>query len=343
MSVLPRRALAWLKGVSGSSGRSNEPLVSIVINTYNRCDSLERTLLALQRQTYPLFEVVVVNGPSTDGTATMLERFRKSARVVTCPEASLGLSRNIGTAAAAGSIVAFTDDDAIPNDDWIERLVAGFGDATVGAVGGTVFDVPQDRVLWKLCTCNRLGIGNTDSAGTIGDYQGSGANPFAYLAGCNMAFRRSALVDVGGFNALLPWVYDDVDICCRIIDADYRIAFEAAAYVRHDRASNAARDDQQVLRDPYGLMFARAVFALQCSPTPYSRHEITASLEAAMKDWRYTADQHLANGIMDKRECERYLERASNGIADGIKAGQDPRPVASLPRAPAWRFRPYLR
>jgi cellulose synthase/poly-beta-1,6-N-acetylglucosamine synthase-like glycosyltransferase len=237
--------------------------------------------------------------------------------------------------------VAFTDDDAIPNDDWIERLVAGFTDESVGAVGGTVFDVPLNRVEWNLCTCNRLGHSNTDSEGSIDDYLGRGADPFVYLAGCNMAYRRSALVAVDGFNSLMKWGYDDVDICCRIIDADFRIVFQESAYVRHDRASSAVRDGQQILRDPYELMFARAVFALQCSPTFHSKDEIKASLRAAMKDWKYIADGHLARGEMNEDEHKWYLQRAADAIRDGIEAGLGPRPASRLPEAPVESFRPY--
>ncbi len=341
MSRFPRFISILLNRLRPSRADTSVPLVSVVINTYNRRDSLERTLIALRDQTYPMFEVVVVNGPSTDGTAEMLEQFSDGARVIACSEACLGLSRNIGVAAAAGSIVVFTDDDAIPNSDWLEKLVERFSDESVGAVGGTVFDVPLDRVEWKLCTCSRLGNGNTDSEGSIEDYLGRGADPFAYLAGCNMAFRRSALVEVDGFNSLMAWGYDDVDICCRIIDAGYRIAFEENAYVKHDRAPSAVRDGHQVLRDPYQLIYARAVFALQCSPTTHNKSDIEASIEASMNDWKYIANEHMKKGVMSEVEHNQYLERVKAGIRDGINAGLGERPASLLPEAPTKLFRPY--
>ena len=77
--------------------RGTPPLrVSVVINTLNRRDHLERTLVALREQTWPHFEVVVVNGPSVDGTADMLTAFADCARVASCPQASLGRSRTSG-------------------------------------------------------------------------------------------------------------------------------------------------------------------------------------------------------------------------------------------------------
>ena len=88
--------------------------ISVVINTYNRGPSLRATLRALKHQTYDAFEVVVVNGPSLDNTQAVLDEFAGLVRVENCPEVHLSKSRNIGIAAASGEVVAFIDDDAIP-------------------------------------------------------------------------------------------------------------------------------------------------------------------------------------------------------------------------------------
>ena len=171
---------------------------------------------------------------------------------------------NIGLTLAAGDIVAFTDDDAIPNPDWIERHLEPYADELVAAVGGPVFDVPCGRVDWQLCTCTRLGVPDTNSPGPIERYLRPGADPFVYLAGCNMSFRRDRLVQVGGFNSLLAYVYDDADVCARLIDSGHRIAYADEALVEHDRAPNAVRDGHQHVRDPYLLVYSRAV-ASRCS------------------------------------------------------------------------------
>lgn len=62
---------------------------SIIINTYNRAASLERTLLSLKYQDHPDFEVVAVNGPSTDGTAEVIKRWSGSLKAGSCPECNL--------------------------------------------------------------------------------------------------------------------------------------------------------------------------------------------------------------------------------------------------------------
>ena len=87
--------------------------VSVVINTYNRGPSLRHTLHALRYQTHDAFEVIAVNGPSTDDTLAVLAEF-PDVRVAHCPEVHLCKSRNVGVAEAAGDLVAFIDDDALP-------------------------------------------------------------------------------------------------------------------------------------------------------------------------------------------------------------------------------------
>ena len=89
--------------------------VSIVICTYNRADFLKRTLKSLQYQIYKNFEVIVVNGPSTDGTKDILEQYKGIVKIAVNPKTNLSISRNMGIRMSAGDIVAFIDDDAIPD------------------------------------------------------------------------------------------------------------------------------------------------------------------------------------------------------------------------------------
>ena len=279
--------------------------VSVVINTLNRRDLLEQVLDALHHQLFRSFEVVVVNGPSTDGTDRMLRSRRDAFRLVSCDVANLGVSRNLGLRHAACPIVAFIDDDAVPDPVWLERLVAAFADSDVGAAGGPVFDVPLGRIEWKICTCTRLGANRADSPPPIEQYTGKGADPFAYLAGCNMAFRRSVLRRIGGFNPAFAYGYDDVDVCMRVIDLGHRVAYDEAALVTHYRASSSVRDDRQVIVDPYPIAHARTVFALQAAPS-LPRSGVEAEMRAWMAEWSRAleaGDDGVPPGFFDRFEA----------------------------------------
>ena len=103
--------------------------VSVVINTFNRADVLPRALESLEWIAYsPGFEVVVVDGPSTDTTSEILDHWSPRLKVGTCPLANLSMSRNIGIAMASGDIVAFMDDDAVAEPEWLHQLAQPFAD-----------------------------------------------------------------------------------------------------------------------------------------------------------------------------------------------------------------------
>jgi GT2 family glycosyltransferase len=335
MGTLSQMGATVRQRIERRSSRT-EPAVSVVINTLNRRDHLERTLVSLRDQSYRRFEVIVVDGPSTDGTGDLLDGFGSSIRRAQCDEARLGLSRNIGASMSAGEIVAYIDDDALPEPNWLERLVEGYSDDRIGAVGGPVFDVPLDRIDWRVCTCSRIGVPNTDTVGPLDAYVARGADPFLYLAGCNMSFRRTALRAIGGFNSLLAYGYDDVEVCCRLIDAGHHIAYASDALVHHDRASSAVRDANQTITDPYPLIVARATFALQCEYLTLSRDELVDGVATWAADWIAGADQHLSNGTLDQDSHHQFVKRALAAVSDGTMSGLSERPWTVLAeRSPA--------
>ena len=124
--------------------------VSVVICTYNRAQGLLETLESLRYQSYPYFEVVVVNGPSTDNSEEMLHRWRGRIRRERCWAPNLSMSRNIGIRASGGDIVAFIDDDALPDFAWLETAVRAFDDPAVGSGKMRMHYIrtpPGDRVI----------------------------------------------------------------------------------------------------------------------------------------------------------------------------------------------------
>ena len=102
-------------------------------------------------------EVVVVNGPSTDDTQDVLAEFGAQIKAIRNPLANLSVSRNLGIRAAAGDIVAFIDDDALPESNWLEQALSSFDDPEVGAVGGIVLDHTGMQLQYRFSTANRLG------------------------------------------------------------------------------------------------------------------------------------------------------------------------------------------
>src|SRR5271155_4703662 len=152
--------------------------ISVVINTLDRADSLRRTLDALTWQTHDSFEVVVVSGPSTDETERVIADFAGRIKVCSCLDKNLSRSRNIGIASAAGAVVAFIDDDSVPEPDWLEDLERAYVDDRVCGAGGIVFDHTGCSLQYRYSASDRIGRTRFDITPPLRWYGVAGAEPF---------------------------------------------------------------------------------------------------------------------------------------------------------------------
>lgn len=262
--------------------------VSIVINTYNRCASLCRTLDSLSQLRYPAFEVVVVNGPSADGTRELLDGWGSEIKVEQCAVANLSISRNIGIAAAAGDIVAFIDDDAIPDPQWLDRLVQGFDSEEIAAVGGPVYDNSGYTFQAKGIVSDRFGSSEDDIGfDPTPVFNLPDAARYTSLLGTNSSFRRSVLIEVAGFDEAFAYYLDETDLCLRIVDRGYVVKYVPDAFIYHKFESSDLRlsySGKGVLLKRYQPLRSKAYFAIKHGAPA---HGYIAAMQAilAYADW----------------------------------------------------------
>ncbi len=206
--------------------RAPRPMISVVVCSYNGARTIRETLDGLCRLDYAPYEVIVVNDGSTDTTSAIAGEY--DVRVISGPNRGLSHARNVGLHAARGEIVAFIDDDAWPDPHWLTYLAATFARTSHAAVGGPNIPPPGDGEVGA-CVANAPGgpihvlVGDTEAE---------------HIPGCNMAFRRTALEAVGGFDEQFRRAGDDVDICWRLLDRGMTIGFSPAAVVWHHRRTN---------------------------------------------------------------------------------------------------------
>ena len=202
--------------------RRTWPQISVVVCTYNGADTLDECLTSLERLTYPDVEIILVNDGSTDDTGAIAAR-HPGVRRIDVPNGGLGAARNVGLEAATGGIVAYTDADVRADPDWLTYLVQPFLTADVAAAGGPNVVPPDDS--WVAQCVARAPGGPTHVL--LDDRIAE------HVPGCNMAFRREALLAIGGFNPIYVRAGDDVDMCWRLQARGWKIGFAPSALVWH--------------------------------------------------------------------------------------------------------------
>jgi O-antigen biosynthesis protein len=206
--------------------RLDWPRISVIVCTYNGSKTINDCLAGLLGLKYPNFEVIVVDDGSTDGTAAIVEQY--GFQVIRTENLGLSSARNTGLEAASGEIVAYLDDDAYPDPHWLTYLAASFMNTQHIGFGGPNIPPPGDGPLAE-CIANAPG-GPVHVL--VSDQEAE------HIPGCNMAFRKSALQAIGGFDPQFRIAGDDVDVCWSLRQQGWTLGFSPAAVVWHHRRNS---------------------------------------------------------------------------------------------------------
>ena len=201
------------------------PFVSIVIPTFNRKKLLEKCLNSLFKMDYPKskFEVIVVDGGSTDGTALMIKRKFPMAKLVVEKRRGRSFARNTGWKYAKGQFVAYTDDDCVVDRFWLRSLMGGFNEKGVGGVGG-----PLLLLLYPESTCRKF------DGTPVGDFHYGRKRIFVKeLVTANLAVKYEVF-DKNKFDVSLIYDLEDIDFCKSLIESGFKLLYVPDAKVYHN-------------------------------------------------------------------------------------------------------------
>lgn len=213
--------------------------ISLVICTRNRAKKLNECLISVRNSLIPEdFELIIVDNCSSDDTGSVVNDFASSVnfpvKLIYAPYPGLGFARNAGLEASCGDIVAFTDDDCYVDRFFAYEVLAAFEcNPHLGYVGGRVmlYDKTDLRVTIKE-SMERIVF-------LPGTFVKTGA-----LVGANLAFRRKALEQAGGFDTLLgagtPLCSgEDAEMICRLSSLGWSglYAPEIVVFHHHGRKS----------------------------------------------------------------------------------------------------------
>lgn len=206
--------------------RTEWPSISVVVCSYNGRRTLGQCLATLKKLRYPNCEVIIVNDGSTDSTEAIAKA--SGFRVISTANHGLSSARNVGWRAAKGEIVAYIDDDAYPDRHWLEYLAHSFVQTSHAAIGGPNIPPAGDG---PIADCVARAPGGPVHV-LLNDEEAE------HIPGCNMAFRRSALLAIGGFDETFRAAGDDVDVCWRVQEKGFTIGYHPGALVWHHRRNS---------------------------------------------------------------------------------------------------------
>jgi glycosyltransferase involved in cell wall biosynthesis len=269
-------------GPLGVAPRS--PMVSVVLCTRDRAQRVQRTLRSLHDMALPamlIWEIVVVDNDSRDGTRDVVSAFARDARIpvryVLETRPGLSWARNAGVQVSRGDILAFTDDDCLADPHWLERIDAEFrADAALAVLGGRVeLHDSRDRPVAVRVHRDRVLVRSLDDI-------------IAFMIGCNMACRRQLFADIGDFDvrlgsgAKIPSA-EDWDLLYRAHRARAKIVFAPEVLVFHDHGRRSDADVESA-----GHRYAIGRWAFYCK---YAARFDGDVVRRAMRDlWRLMDD-----------------------------------------------------
>jgi glycosyltransferase involved in cell wall biosynthesis len=208
------------------TSREDLPYISVVVCSYNGSATIRDTLNGLVSLEYPAFEVIVVNDGSNDNLASIVKEY--PVQLISTPNRGLSNARNTGMKAAQGEIVAYIDDDAYPDPQWLHYLAYAYRTSGHACIGGPNL-APHDDGPIATCVANAPG----------GPVHVLLSDEIAeHVPGCNMTFRREVLMQIGGFDPIYRSAGDDVDVCWRIQALGETVGFHPSAIVWHHRRNS---------------------------------------------------------------------------------------------------------
>ena len=308
--------------------------VSVVIVSRGRPEALRRCLQGVAQLQYPSFEVVLVSDPAGIKAAQNMP-FAADLKLVPFDEPNISSARNLGIVEAAGDVVAFIDDDAVPEPQWLRHLVTPAVQRDVAAMGGYVRGRNGISFQWKARSLDQLGETHPLSLEkNLPTVLHPPKGRAIKTEGTNMAFRRDVLIGLGGFDPAFHYFLDETDLNMRLARAGHATALVPLAEVHHGFAANRMRRANRVPRDLFDIGASWAVFQRKHVASS-ERGAQWARLRAAE---RLRLLRHMVTGGLEPHSVRKLMRRLDLGFAEGL--GRDLTSV-KLPAHPAAPFKAF--
>ena len=264
--------------------------ISVIVCTTGRIEHLRRCLSSLSALdgSEPYDAIVVDNDPSH---ATREIAAQYATRYVTEPVRGLSRARNAGVRATASEIVAFIDDDATADVAWLTSIAKEFDDPRVAAVAGQVFSTRTDGDCAAFSISERRVIDRADPHWfEIAAFGGVGNGP-------NISFRRSALLQIGGFDprlglgSAIPGS-DEHDVFLRLVNAGFAVVSSPLPIVVHTPAATDQKKRASIQDRAGAAYILWSLFARPALRRQFWGYLIGAAIRTP-RPWRTSAQRSV--------------------------------------------------
>jgi GT2 family glycosyltransferase len=210
------------------------PCVTVAIPTRNRGDLIAETLQSIMQLDYPNLEIVIVDQSTNEDTkraVLAVAGLDPRVRLESVSTVGASAARNHAAQVSTAEIVAYTDDDCIVTEKWLDAIVQSFSDPRIAAVYGrmTPYEADEDER-------NGMEVGFKPSL--EGVVYSKRLPPWYIGHGGNMSFRRKDFLDAGGFDQFLGaggrfGACEDPDIAYRFLVTGKKVAYVPGALAFH--------------------------------------------------------------------------------------------------------------
>ncbi|HGG05048.1 MAG TPA: glycosyltransferase [Aliiroseovarius sp.] len=301
---------------------TDEIPVSVIVVSRGRPQLLKRCLKGLGQLFYPLYEIIVVTDP--DGVEAVQELgVSELIKVVPFDEANISIARNLGIEQAAGQVVAFIDDDAVPEPTWLDHLTDVFKDDQIVAAGGFVRGRNGITFQWGASLIDTTG--QTTPLNTVDDTSFAPAprKHAVKTEGTNCAFRRDILMKLGGFDPAFRFYHDETDLNMRLRDTGLKTAIVPLAQVHHGYAQSDRRTADRVPTSLFEIGASTMVFLRKHAEND---DIIQGAIDKLVLEQKARLVKHAQAG----RLTDAKLDELMSDLKDGIEDGKT-RPIGKLP------------
>ncbi|MBI4286103.1 MAG: glycosyltransferase family 2 protein [Chloroflexi bacterium] len=219
------------------------PMVSIIVLNWNGAGCLRPCLASLFEQTYPNYEVIVVDNASTDGSPEIVRKEFPPARlIINGRNLGFAAGNNIGIKAARGELVVLFNNDASADPHWLARLGEGIlSSPGTGIASGPIYYREPKDMLWGIAGRFDVLSGMTWHLGQY-DREVLLSNDFDYIPFCAVLIRKEVFDQIGFLDERFFISSEDVDFCLRARQAGYKLKIVADAVVWHAVSASTRKE-----------------------------------------------------------------------------------------------------